>query len=107
MNKYQEKEKKLENVLKKLNFMSNRVAKINYDMNKLSEEKTQLLREKEESERNLDSLTHKHKDLKLELEKANKDVRYNFGNQNNFKKKIDELNQETETLVDEIDKWQM
>ena len=25
---------------------------------------------------------------------------------NNFSKKIDELNQETETLIDEIDKWQ-
>ena len=29
-----------------------------------------------------------------------------FGSQNNFNKKIDELNQETETLIDEIEKWQ-
>ena len=28
------------------------------------------------------------------------------GNKNNFNQKIDELNQEAETLIDEIDKWQ-
>ena len=31
---------------------------------------------------------------------------HKFGNQNNFNQKIDELNQETETLIDEIEKWQ-
>ena len=40
------------------------------------------------------------------VEKINKDVRYKFGNKNNFYKKINELNQETETLIDEIEKWQ-
>ena len=28
-------------------------------------------------------------------------------NRDNFNQKIDELNQETETLIDEIEKWQM
>ena len=42
----------------------------------------------------------------IELEKIDKDVNRKFGNQENFDKKIDELNQETETLIDEIDKWQ-
>ena len=41
------------------------------------------------------------------MEKFNKDVNYKFANRDNFNKKIDELNQETETLIDEIDKWQM
>ena len=40
------------------------------------------------------------------LEKVDKDVSHKFGNQNNFNKKIDELNQETEILIDEIEKWQ-
>ena len=44
--------------------------------------------------------------IKSELEKINKDVGYKFGNQNNFNQKIDELNQETNTLIDEIEKWQ-
>ena len=33
-------------------------------------------------------------------------ISYKFGNRDNFNQKIDELNQETETLIDEIEKWQ-
>ena len=46
------------------------------------------------------------KQLKSELEKINKNVKHKFANQNNFNQKIDELNQETETLMEEIEKWQ-
>ena len=107
MKNYEEKEKKLDNVLKKLNLMSGQVVKMNKDINSLNLEKNQLIREKKESERKFQSLTKQHENLKLELEKINKDVSYKFGDQNNFNKKIDELNQETETLIDEIDKWQI
>ena len=69
-------------------------------------EKNQLIREKEESEKNFKKLSKQHKELKSELEKINKDVDHKFGNKNNFNQKIDELNQETETLIDEIEKWQ-
>jgi len=44
--------------------------------------------------------------LKSELEKINKDVDHKFGDKNKFNRKIDELNQETETLIEEIEKWQ-
>ena len=106
MKNYQEKEKKLDNVLKKLNLMSNKVTKMNKDMDSLTLEKDQLLREKKESEKNFQALLQQHQGLKYELEKINKDVSHKFGTQNNFNQKIDELNQETETLIDEIEKWQ-
>ena len=106
MKNYEEKEKKLENVLKRLSSMSNKVIKMNNNMNSLNIEKNQLLREKEESERNFQLLSQQHKELKSELEKINDDVKHKFGNKNNFYQKIDELNQETETLIDEIEKWQ-
>ena len=106
MKNYEEKEKKLDNVLKRLNSMSSRVTKMNNDINSLNLEKNQLLREKEESERNFQLLTKHHQQLESELEKINVDVGYKFDNRNNFNKKIDELNQETETLIDEIEKWQ-
>ena len=105
MKNYEEKEKKLENVLKKLNAMSNKVVKMNKDIDLLNLEKNQLLSEKQESEKNFDLLSEKHQDLKSKMEKFDKDVGDKFGNRN-FSKKIDELNQETETLIDEIDKWQ-
>ena len=107
MKNYKEKEKKLEYVLKKLSTMSNKVIKMNNDIDSLNSEKNQLLREKEESEKNYKNLLKQHQGLKLELEKIDKEVGPKFGNQDNLNKKIDELNQETETLIDEIDKWQM
>ena len=106
MKNYEEREKKLDNVLKKLNSMSNKVIKMDNNINSLNLEKNQLLGEKEESERNFQLLSQQHQELKLELEKVNKDVGYKFGDKNNFNQKIDELNQETETLMEEIEKWQ-
>jgi len=79
---------------------------MNNDINSLNLEKNQLLREKEESEKNFQQLTKQHQELKSELEKVSQDVSHKFGNRDNFNKKIDELNQETETLIDEIEKWQ-
>ena len=106
MKKYEEKEKKLDNVLKELNSISNKVVKMNNYIDLLSVEKNQLLREKEQSEMNFQTLSKKHEELKLELEKINKDIKLKFGNRTSFNQKIDELNQETETLIDEIEKWQ-
>ena len=106
MKNYEEKEKKLENVLKKLNTMSNEVVKMNNDINSLTIEKNQLIGEKEQSEKNFQILVKQHKQLKSELEKVNRDLTHKFGGRGNFDQKIDELNQETETLIDEIEKWQ-
>ena len=106
MKNYKEKEKKLEHVLKKLGTMSNRVIKMNNYIDSLNLEKNQLLREKEESEKNFKNLLKQHRELKSELEKIDKEVGHKFGNRDNFNQKIDELNQETETLIDEIEKWQ-
>ena len=106
MKNYKEKEKKLEHVLKKLSTMSNKVTKMNNSMNSLNSEKNQLLREKEESERNFKKLSQKHEELKLVLENISKNVKNKFGSKTGFTQKVDELNQETETLIDEIEKWQ-
>ena len=107
MKNYKEKEKKLEHVLKKLSTMSNKVIKMNNDIDSLNSEKNQLLREKEESEKNFKNLLKQHQELKSGLDKIDKEVSHKFSNRDNFNQKIDELNQETETLIDEIDKWQM
>ena len=106
MKNYVEKEKKLDNVLKRLNLMSNKVIMMNNDINSLKLEKNQLLGEKEESERNFQLLLQQHQELKSELEKINESVKHKFGNKNDFYQKIDELSQEAETLIDEIEKWQ-
>ena len=48
---------------------------MNNDINSLNLEKNQLLREKEESDKNYQNLSKQHKQLKSELEKINKDVK--------------------------------
>ena len=109
MKTFQEKEKKLYELLNKLN---------NFDVSQIqNKEKLEIMNLKDhknqlEIEKN--NLEQKYQSLVLELEKANKKimVQINRGNkrskkQNDFNQKIDELNQETEYLIEEIDKWQM
>jgi len=86
--------------------MSSKVIKMNNDINSLNLQKNQLLREKEQADKNFENLTKKHEELKFEFEKIDKEVGNKFAGKDNFNKKIDELNQETEILIDEIEKWQ-
>ena len=67
MKNYKEKEKKLENVLNKLNTLSNNVIKMNEHINFLNIEKNQLLSEKEESDKNYNNLQKQHQQLKMKL----------------------------------------
>ena len=106
MKNYEEKEKKLENALDKLNALSGKVVKMSEHIDSLNFEKNQLLSEKQESDKNFQILSKQHQELKTELDRINKEVSHRFSGQDNFNQKIDELNQETETLIDEIEKWQ-
>ena len=53
--------------------MSDRVIKMNNDIDSLNLEKNQLLREKQESDKNFGKLSKQHEELKFELEKIDKD----------------------------------
>ena len=103
MKYFSEKEKKLEialDKLKKLNLVDEEGQK---NIKILSNQKNQLEIEKKELEskhKNLTNEHHKLKDIKYENSKHKLD-------QLKFNEKIDELNQETDILLDEIDKWQM
>ena len=66
--------------------------------NKFKELKTLAINYKDEKEVEI-------KKLKSELENINSEVGSKFGKNNTFNQKIDELNQETETLIGEIEKW--
>ena len=106
MKNYEEKEKKLENALNKLDTLSGKVVKMSEHIDSLNFEKNQLLSEKEESQENYRSLSAEHQQLKKELEMIDYDVGNKFGKKKEFNQKIDQLNQETETLIEEIEKWQ-
>ena len=52
------------------------------------------------------NLNNEHQNLKHKLEKVNLEDIKKFENQSKFTQKVDELNQETDSLIEEIDKWQ-
>jgi 5-formyltetrahydrofolate cyclo-ligase len=81
MNSVNEKEKKLISALSELKNLKLHNPEIKQHLEALSTQKNQLEIEKED---------------KIEQKK-----------QMEFSEKIDELNQETDTLIEEIDKWQM
>ena len=45
--------------------------------------------------------------LKSQVNELKKDYEISKRKENQFSEKIDELNQETDSLLEEIDKWQM
>ena len=106
MKNYQEKEKNLENALKRLNNVGEQFGGLYNDVSDLKIQKNQLISEKQEIESKYEKLLVEHKALTEHLDKINNEVNIKFHSQNKFSKKIDELNQETESLIDEIDKWQ-
>ena len=102
-----EKEKKLEialGKLKKLNLIDDEGQK---NLKFLSDQKNQLEIEKKELENKHQNLVHEHQKLREQLKTIkDKNSRHKL-DQLKINEKIDELNQETDILLEEIDKWQM
>ena len=107
MKYFSEKEKKLEmalDKLKKLNLVGEEGLK---NLEFLSDQKNQLEIEKKELENKHQDLINEHHKLKDHLETLKEKNSKHKIDQLKFNEKIDELNQETDILLDEIDKWQM
>ena len=107
MNYFSEKEKKLEialDKLKKLNLVDEEGLK---NIEFLSDQKNQLEIEKKELENKHQNLINEHQKLREQLQGIRDKNSKHKLDQLKFNEKIDELNQETDILLDEIDKWQM
>ena len=107
MKYFSEKEKKLEiamDKLKKLNLLDEESQK---NIEFLSNQKNQLEIEKKELENKHQNLINEHHQLKDQLKVIKEKNSKHKIDQLRFNEKIDELNQETDILLDEIDKWQM
>ena len=105
MNSVIEKEKKLNIALGKLKNLKlkNPDAK---NIENLNLQKNQLEIEKQELEEKYKSLLNDYNDLGKKLEEFQNQEKIEQKKQLEFSEKIDELNQETDILLDEIDKWQ-
>ena len=100
------KEKKLETVLNRLESLSKSSTGYQGDLNDLYEEKNQLEIEKSESENKYNQLLLEHNNLKKKLKTLEEQTLRNKKLQDELNQDINELSQETDSLVEEIDKWQ-
>ena len=107
MNSINEKEKKLNNALEELKNLDLSNPSLQNNIENLSRQKNQLEIEKTEVELKYKTLVEEHEVLARKLEDFKKREKLEERKQIEFSEKIDELNQETDTLLEDIDKWQM
>ena len=106
MNSVTEKEKKLIFALTKLKNLNLKNPDLKKNIENLSSQKNQLEIEKQELEDKYKSLLDEYNNLSKKLDEFQNFEKIEQKKQIEFSEKIDELNQETDTLIDEIDKWQ-
>ena len=103
MKTFNEKEEKLNSALKKLKNLKFENPELKENIKNLSDQKNQLEIEKKEIEEKYIALLEDHENLKKRIKDEKQSQRYK---ELKFNEKIDELNQETDILLDEVNKWQ-
>ena len=101
------KEKKLEAVLKKLTNLGRSSKSYVDSIDNLYVEKNQLQSEKNENESKYKQLLLEYNNLKQKLKILEDKYSKKKQLQEQFSQDINELGEETESLVEEIEKWQM
>ena len=101
------KEKKLETVLEKLTNLSRSSKSYVNSIDDLYVEKNQLQSEKSEIESKYKQLLLEYNNLKQKLKILEDKYSKKKQLQEQFSQDINELGEETESLVEEIEKWQM
>ena len=107
MGKFEKKEQNLNQLIDKLNSLSLSYSQPTYELENLKTEKNELANQKAEIEKKNEELMREHKYLKEKIKKLQLEVYKKSELEDKFNKDIEELSQETENLVNEIDKWQM
>ena len=107
MNSIYEKEKKLDEALEKLNLINPQYLNLKETVSNLGQQKNQLEIEKRQLEIKYTELHQNYEKLKSKIDELNIHKESEVKKELEFSDKIDELNQETDSLLEEIDKWQM
>ena len=107
MNSISEKEKKLSSALERLKDLNFKNPGLDNTISEFNVKKNQLEIEKKELQNKYSDLISEHQKLKDQLKIIKDKNSKHKLDQLKFNEKIDELNQETDILLDEIDKWQM
>ena len=104
MKTFSEKEEKLNSALEKLKNLNFVNPKLKEHTDYLDNKKNQLEIEKQQLEEKYRTLLSDYDELKQKIKVQNQTQK---NRELKFNEKIDELNQETDILIEEIDKWQI
>ena len=102
----EKKEKNLNELINKLNNLTSTYSHSTYEVEKIKTEKNDLLSQKLAIEKRNQELTREHKYLKEKISKLKDEVNKKSIMDDRFNQDLEELSQETENLVNEIEKWQ-
>ena len=106
MSIFKAKEKNLNELIDKLNALTSTYSQSSYETEKIQTEKNLLLRQKVEIEKKNQELMREHKYLKNKIANLQEELNKKSNLEDKFNQDIEELRQETESLVSEIEKWQ-
>ena len=107
MSNIDKKEKNLIQLIDKLNSLSLSYTQPNYEIEKIRSERNNLATKKKEIEKKNEELMREHKYLKEKIKSLQLEVNKKSDLEDKFNQDIEELSKETDSLVSEIDKWQM
>ena len=103
----EKKEKNLNQLINKLNSLTLTYSQPTFEIEKIKTEKNEILRQKIELENKNQELLREHRYLKEKIKNLQLEVQKKLQLENDFNQEIEELSQEAESLVSEIEKWQM
>ena len=107
MSNFEKKEQNLNQLIDKLNSISLSYSQPSYELEKIRTEKNELANQKKEIEKKNEELVREHKFLKEKIKNLKLELSKKSELEDKFNQDIEELSLETESLVKEIDKWQM
>ncbi len=107
MKNFEKKEINLNKLIDRLSSIKLSYSQTNINNNNLKQERDLIKSEKIQLEKKNQDLLREHKYLTNKIHKLQKELKIKSDLEDKFNQDINDLNQETENLVEEIEKWRM
>ena len=107
MKNLEKKETNLNQLIEKLGKLNTSYSQYNFDNKSVKRERDLIELEKVELEKKNQEILREHKYLTERVKRLEIELKSKKELEKKFNQDINDLNQETQSLVDEIEKWQM
>ena len=107
MKNFEKKETNLNLLIDKLAKLNTSYSQYSFDNKSIEKQRDSFKSEKNELEKKNQEILREHRYLKERVKKLEHELKSKKDLEKKFNQDINDLNQETQSLVDEIEKWQM